>query len=124
MPRDLRIYTHDDLTQPTIPPAPSRLLVFARVPEKGNVKTRLAADLGNQKAFDAYEAMLGDLLDSIGPANEELAIEVLWAPTAIANGALLHRAFGERSLSMQTGSTLGDRLAMAFSERFFFQRTM
>ena len=112
------------MTQPTIPPPPSRLLVFARVPEKGSVKTRLAADLGDEKALDAYEAMLGDLLDSIGPPSDELAIEVLWAPTAIANGALLRRAFGDRQLSMQTGATLGDRLAMAFSERFFFQRTM
>jgi glycosyltransferase A (GT-A) superfamily protein (DUF2064 family) len=48
----------------------------------------------------------------------------MWVPTPIANGETLHRAFGDRVLAMQTGATLSERLAMAFSERFFFQRTL
>src|SRR5712692_8095940 len=32
------------------------------------------------------------------------------------------RAFGDHLLAMQTGTNLGERLAMAFSERFFFHR--
>jgi len=87
------------------------------------VKTRLAEAIGAERALAAYEAMLGDLLASIGGADRQIEIEILWAPTATANGAMLRRAFGERSLAMQTGSDLGDRLAMAFSERFFFHRT-
>ncbi|HWW60062.1 MAG TPA: DUF2064 domain-containing protein [Thermoanaerobaculia bacterium] len=53
----------------------------------------------------------------------ELEIEFLWAPTPVANGETLRRAFGGHAVAMQTGTTLGDRLAMAFSERFFFHRT-
>jgi len=88
------------------------------------VKTRLARDVGDDRALAIYEAMLRDLLASIGTANEETEIEVMWAPTPIADGDTLRRAFGDRSLAMQSGGTLGDRLTMAFSERFYFLRTM
>jgi glycosyltransferase A (GT-A) superfamily protein (DUF2064 family) len=63
------------------------------------------------------------LLDSVGESTPDTEIEVMWAPTAEADGESLRRAFGDRVVAMQTGATLGDRLNMAFSERFFFQRT-
>ena len=50
-------------------------------------------------------------------------IEVLWAPTEAASGEALRRAFDAYPVAMQTGHSLGDRLSMAFSERFFFHRT-
>src|ERR1043165_7097909 len=107
----------------TIPPPPNRLLVFARLPEHGHVKTRLARDLGNDRALAVYEAMLRDLFANIGAPDDALEIEVVWAPTDAANGAALKRAFDDYPLAMQSGDTLGDRLCMAFSERFFFHRT-
>ncbi len=108
---------------PTVAPPPQRLLVFARVPELGKVKTRLAAEIGAERTLEIYRAMLRDLLGGIGISSPELEIEVVWAPTAIASGRTLREAFGDHTLAMQTGTTLGDRLAMAFSERFFFHRT-
>ena len=108
---------------PTTPPPPRRLLVFARLPELGKVKSRLAQSIGEAKALAVYEAMLRDLLASIGSSSEETEVEVMWAPSEAANGALLARAFGDAATAMQTGATLGDRLAMAFSERFYFHRT-
>lgn len=107
----------------TVPPPEQRLLVFARLPEPGRVKTRLAAALGDERALTIYESMLRDLLGSIGSSTAETEIEFLWPPTPTANGALLRRAFGPHSTAMQTGADLGDRLSMAFSERFFFHRT-
>jgi uncharacterized protein len=108
---------------PTIPAPSDRLLVFARVPERGRVKTRLAAELGDDRALELYRAMVRDTLQSIGQPTGDLEIEVVWAPTSAADGATLRRAFGEVALAMQTGATLGDRMSMAFSERFFFHRT-
>jgi rSAM/selenodomain-associated transferase 1 len=108
---------------PTIPPHAQRLLVFARLPERGQVKTRLAEAIGEDGALAAYETMLRDLLASIGRPSPEVEIEVVWAPTEMANGKSLARAFGDLPTAMQTGSTLGDRLSMAFSERFFFHAT-
>lgn len=107
----------------TIPPAPKRLLVFARLPERGAVKTRLAAEIGDDRALAVYSAMLRDTLASIGESRDDTEVEVMWAPTEAANGDALAKAFGQRSLAMQTGETLGERLSMAFSERFFFHRT-
>jgi rSAM/selenodomain-associated transferase 1 len=106
----------------TTPPPVQRLLVFARLPELGKVKTRLAEGIGPEKALAVYEAMLRDLLQSLSeaPAPSPAFIEILWAPTPTASGDALRRAFSDHSLAMQTGATLGDRLAMAFSERFFF----
>jgi len=108
---------------PTIPPPAQRLLVFARLPERGRVKTRLAESIGDDAALAAYETMLRDLLASIGQPSPETEIEILWAPTENANGESLAHAFGNLPTAMQTGATLGDRLSMAFSERFFFHAT-
>jgi rSAM/selenodomain-associated transferase 1 len=108
---------------PTVPPPPQRLLVFARLPEHGRVKTRLAQSLGDDRTLAIYEAMLRDLLASIGQSNAETEIEILWAPSENANGEMLTRAFGDFPTAMQTGQALGDRLSMSFSERFFFHAT-
>jgi hypothetical protein len=105
-----------------MPPPAQRLLVFARLPELGKVKTRLAETLGAEKALAVYEAMLRDLLRSIGSSSAELEVEILWAPTVAADGAALRRAFNDYVLAMQTGANLGDRLAVAFSERVLFHR--
>jgi rSAM/selenodomain-associated transferase 1 len=108
---------------PTVPPPAQRLLVFARLPERGRVKSRLAESIGDDAALAAYETMLRDLLASIGRPSSETEIEILWAPTENANGDSLANAFGDLPTAMQTGDTLGDRLSMAFSERFFFHAT-
>jgi len=107
----------------TVPPPPQRLLVFARLPELGKVKTRLAATIGDVRALAVYEAMLRDLIAGIGSSTPEMEIEFLWPPVPGATGAALRRAFAHHSVAMQTGTTLGDRLSMALSERFFFHRT-
>jgi uncharacterized protein len=107
----------------TVPPPPQRLLVFARLPELGQVKTRLASAIGDERALAVYEAMLRELIGSIGESNPETEIEFLWAPTPRANGESLRRAFAHHSVAMQTGNDLSERLSMAFSERFYFHRT-
>jgi glycosyltransferase A (GT-A) superfamily protein (DUF2064 family) len=107
----------------TVPPPPQRLLVFARLPELGKVKTRLAADVGEERALAIYRAMLRDLIANIGDSTPDTEIEFLWPPTPHANGDALRAAFGPHPTAMQTGPGLGDRLSMALSERFFFHRT-
>jgi rSAM/selenodomain-associated transferase 1 len=108
---------------PTVPPPSQRLLVFARLPELGKVKTRLAADVGEERALAVYEAMLRDVMRGIGTSSPDTEIEVLWPPTPGANGDALRKAFAPHAIAMQTGAGLGDRLSMALSERFFFHRT-
>lgn len=108
----------------TIAPPPNRLLVFARLPEQGKVKTRLAAEVGDERALAIYSSMLRDVLELASlVADEAHEVEVLWAPTETASAATLQRAFGDHTLAMQAGHDLGERMCMAFSERFFFHRT-
>src|SRR2546428_12341603 len=78
---------------PTVPPPAQRLLVFARLPELGKVKTRLASSIGAEKALAVYEAMLRDLLASIGRSTADTDLEIVWAPTESVNGGALQRAF-------------------------------
>lgn len=97
-----------------------KLLVFARFPELGRVKTRLAAELGHNKTLDAYRAMLADLLDAVGDSDDATEVEIMWTASPDVTGDELRSSFGNRALAMQAGSTLGDRLSIAFSERIFF----
>lgn len=97
--------------------------MFARIPELGRVKTRLAADVGDERALAIYESMLRNVIAGIGDSTPDREIEFLWPPAEGVTGAVLRRAFAHHAVAMQTGPTLGDRLCMAFSERFFFHRT-
>ncbi|HET7712461.1 MAG TPA: TIGR04282 family arsenosugar biosynthesis glycosyltransferase, partial [Thermoanaerobaculia bacterium] len=107
----------------SVPPTRQRLLLFARLPEHGHVKSRLAAALGADTALAIYRAMLRDILATLRPPWPDTEVEVLWTSANGADGASLKEAFDGFSLSMQAGRSLGDRLAVAFSERFFFHRT-
>lgn len=97
-----------------------KLLVFARYPELGRVKTRLAAGLGHERTLAAYRAMVADLLDGIGESSAGTEVEVMWTASPDVTGEQLRSCFGNRALAMQAGATLGDRLGMAFCERIFF----
>lgn len=90
----------------TVPPPRKRLLVFAQLPES-----------------EQAQARLDDAIAAIGTSTPELEIEVMWPPAPLVTGERLRRAFGPHAVAVQTGPTLGDRLAMAMSERFFFHRT-
>jgi rSAM/selenodomain-associated transferase 1 len=102
-----------------IPPK-NRLLVFARVPEMGRVKSRLAREIGEEQALEIYRAMLDDVLEGVGASTGDTEVEILWTGSENVGGSDLRAAFGERRLAMQAGDILGDRLAVAFSERIFF----
>jgi uncharacterized protein len=104
-------------------PAPeNRLMIFARVPEQGRVKSRLAREIGEERALVLYGAMVADLLDSIGPTADDMEVEVLWTGSPEVDGSLLRQWFHDFPLSQQVGETLGVRLAVAFTERIAFYR--
>jgi hypothetical protein len=107
---------------PTTRRPSQKLLVFARVPELGAVKTRLARTIGQERALEAYRAMISDLLRSLDGLSSDIEVEVLWSGTEAVDGAALRAAFGERALAMQAGATLEQRLVAAFSERIIFHR--
>lgn len=105
---------------PTTSRPRQKLLIFARVPELGRVKTRLETELGKNRTLQIYEAMLHDLLISIGPPSEDLDIEVMWTADQEVGGETLRKFFGIYPLARQAGAGLGDRLAISLGERVYF----
>ncbi|MEM8894402.1 MAG: TIGR04282 family arsenosugar biosynthesis glycosyltransferase [Bacteroidota bacterium] len=89
----------------------STLLIFVKNPIPGRVKTRLAKDIGDEKAVWVYKKLLDCTLEAVAPLDvsksvwygDELNEDDLW------NGAQKH---------LQHGNDLGERMSNAFDHAF------
>ena len=90
------------------------IAVFVRQPVAGQVKTRLARDLGAEAACDLYRAMVADSIAQSGASGMPLVLfydgDSGGLPTAWVSAATM--------IYRQEGLSLGDRMAAAF-ERLF-----
>jgi rSAM/selenodomain-associated transferase 1 len=93
------------------------LIVFAKSPRPGLVKTRMSPPLTLEQAAELYEAMLADVLDaSLRFANElELDPVLAFYPADAASEFMTRVPAGYR-LQEQRGLDLNDRMANAFAE--------
>lgn len=91
------------------------LVIFAKYPEPGKVKTRLGREIGNERAAALYRAFLLDLAERFPAVGECDTYDVLWA-CAPGNGALAEIVGTEAVISPQRGETLADRLYLAALE--------
>ena len=89
------------------------LIIFAKNPEKGHVKTRLAKSLGEQKALEIYRTILGYTL-SVADRCE--CDKELWYSRFIPE----QDEWGSRGfqIQLQQGEDLGDRMKHAFRRAF------
>jgi rSAM/selenodomain-associated transferase 1 len=91
------------------------LIIFAREPLPGQVKTRLAASIGDQAAAELYETMLYDVLKTARQLSDVETV-VFWA---CEEESLLHLAEKYRCNSrLQSPGALGLRMQAAFEEIF------
>ena len=81
------------------------LIVFARAPEYGLVKRRLAADIGKQQALDFYTKTLKTLLEQMDGGHWHLTVAT---DTASAKN---HSLFKNLDLIVQPEGDLGHRMA-------------
>ncbi len=97
--------------------APGHLLVFARVPALGRVKSRLAAGVGLPAALAVYRELLAITNAAIVaagvPATVWLAGTAASAPTAAEA-----REWAAHAICGQPGGDLGERMAAAFAATF------
>lgn len=91
------------------------LIVFAREPLPGRVKTRLAAAIGEQAAAERYETMLRDVLNTVRQLAGVKTV-VYWACEDEALPRLAEQ-YQCRSRRQGTGD-LGERMQAAFEEMF------
>ncbi len=95
--------------------ADDRLLVFARFPEAGRVKTRLSPPLPPDEAAAVYEACLRDVLALAARERGRLAVWVDGGPTARDYFA---QAFPVVPAEPQSPGDLGERIEDAFRRNF------
>lgn len=89
-----------------------KLIIFAKAPRAGEVKTRLAAKYGAQKACDIYRELLGKVAKNLRGLK---AVEIRFAP---ADGESELREYLQPgwNLKPQGEGELGERLQRAIGE--------
>jgi hypothetical protein len=93
------------------------LVLFARPAVPGEVKSRLAASLGEALALDLYLAFLRDsieLLHRVSPRGIRPAIA--WAAPVPGSGAALGDGLGGVEVLVQEGEDLGQRMSNCIAE--------
>lgn len=100
------------------PTAPA-LLVFAKTPELGRVKTRLARSLGDELALELYRCFLADLVERLSavPGVRMVVCQAGGGGDADQERAALRELLpwaGE--FAWQQGADLGERMAAAMRE--------
>ncbi len=100
------------------------LIIFLKYPEPGKVKTRLAQDIGNEKACAIYKSLAENVIKNIfaknpgtydvhiffTPADKETEIKDWLKPFIHGNRGV------KTQFSHQEGRNLGERMSNAFKE--------
>lgn len=89
------------------------IIVFAKNPEWGKVKTRLAATIGNDKALEAYKLLVKHTESVIESTNIPVAV---YFTTHIDEQELFCFASGKKHI--QIAGDLGAKMKQAFEEQF------
>ena len=91
------------------------LLFFIRYPEKGRVKTRLAASIGDERALKLYRNFLFNILSTLN--NGTFLFYLCFYPVEALED--LRKWLGGDYLYMpQRGENLGERMKNSFTEAF------
>ena len=90
------------------------IVIFARYPEKGAVKSRLAPVLGEGLVVSLYEAFVVDLLATLEKSGHPFRIA--FTPEERVGGIV--RCFGRHECFPQAGMDLGERMKNAFQRCF------
>lgn len=94
------------------------VVVFAKAPVAGRVKTRLCPPLSHEQAAAFYACMLDDVLETTAAAAESLGLEaVLAVDPPEARAALVRRAPPAYRVVAQRGRDLAARMACSVAEQ-------
>ena len=92
------------------------LLVFLKAPRPGQVKTRLAADIGDDAAARVYRDLAERVLAQTAPVEHEYGRLVFFAPEGAR--AEVAQWLPDETLVAQEGADLGRRMDTAFAAAF------
>lgn len=92
------------------------ILIFARVPEPGRVKTRLAAEIGEDAALRVYERLARHTIREALALAPRVTVRVHYSPADAGEAG--HWLGGGPTYLPQAEGELGDRLEEAFAQAF------
>ncbi|MFB6259060.1 MAG: TIGR04282 family arsenosugar biosynthesis glycosyltransferase [Flavobacteriales bacterium] len=102
---------------PSVPSGPEKerelLMIFARNPEKGKVKTRLAKSIGEENALKVYLELMEHTARTVRPLDMD---KVVHYTDSLTGNDPLNRSYLYKALQSEGG--LGDRMATAFRDAF------
>jgi len=93
------------------------LIVFLKFPEPGKVKTRLAQDVGEERAAEIYSKMATAILEQVTGSTGYRTIIYYDPPEKLEEIKSWLRKY-DLLYSAQSGKTLGNRIINAFREVF------
>ena len=93
------------------------LIIFLKYPEAGKVKTRLAKDVGDQRAAEIYSQMSKTIIDNVSESNGYETAIFFDPPDKEYE---IRNWIGKKEVPFapQRGDTLGDKISNAFKEVF------
>ncbi len=91
------------------------IILFLKAPIPGNVKSRLAAGIGQEAALELYRLLVLDTVDVL--SRTVFPVRIYFSPPEAADAvaALLGK---DRGCAPQTGADLGERMANALHDAF------
>jgi rSAM/selenodomain-associated transferase 1 len=91
------------------------ILFYVKFPEKGQVKTRLARDIGNEHAIELYKCFILDIVETLSTLSQSACI--CYAPED--SGGAFRDWLGDNFLyAPQQGENLGARMKHSFQQIF------
>ena len=93
------------------------LIIFLKYPEAGKVKTRLAKDVGVQRAAKFYSQMAKEIIENVSD-NDSYRTTIFYNPPGKENEIRNWIEKKEVLFSPQRGDTLGDKITDAFAQIF------
>ena len=91
------------------------VLVFVKYPTPGRVKTRLAEELGGERAAELYKRFVTDILETLGDL--DMRLKILFSPPDAEQEFRLWLG-DEYTYTAQDGEDLGQRMKNALGEAF------
>lgn len=93
------------------------VIVFAKYPEPGLVKTRIASSMGKGFAFELYVAMLRDLIGKLICEDSIDCHFFVYPPSGTGAFADMF-VLDKKKVHPQMGEDLGERMYLSFVDRF------
>ncbi len=91
------------------------IILFVKYPEKGKVKTRLSARIGDETTLNLYRCFVSDLIGTL--VNSRYTFKIAFSPPD-SEEQIISWLGSEHTYTPQMGGDLGQRMENAFRETF------